>query len=81
MLKSIFFAFLWKSGMILFEKKYSITDIIAVTPSKGTITLVREIPAAFMAASSYLSPNSPNDMMLARRIVSGNTILITLTPR
>ena len=49
--------------------------------SRGRMILNREMPADFIAASSYRSPNPPKVMMDANKIVSGSTIFIIPTLR
>ena len=61
-------------GIKLFEKKKAKSERNATTIIRGRIILHKEMPAAFIATSSYLSPKLPNVIIEARSIAKGSAI-------
>jgi len=56
------------------EKKKAKTDNMETTIINGRIILQREMPADFIATSSYLSPKLPRVIMEASKTASGRAI-------
>jgi hypothetical protein len=61
-------------GIKLLEKKKAKTERKETTTIRGRIILKREIPADFIATSSYFSPKLPIVIMDASKIARGRAI-------